>query len=65
LAYLEENADDNVKYFFKNTHTHPILMHLTYLFTCCCNFRFLLCILIVVNWSSVFCMFGIALTRHH
>jgi len=55
------------------SNTHPLLMHLAYLLTCCFNFRLLLYILCkyqtiffytsVVNWSSVFCMFGMALTR--
>jgi len=36
LAYLEENADENVTYrtlTFEHTVTHPILMDLTYLLT--------------------------------
>jgi len=42
LAYLEENADENITLIFEHT---PDLMHLTYLLTCCFNFRFLLNIL--------------------
>ena len=54
-------------------NTHPILLHLACLLTCCFNFWFVLNILCkkqtifiwtsVVNWSSVFCMFNMALTR--
>jgi len=40
LAYLEENANENVT--CSNFWTHTILMHLTYLLTCCFNFRLLL-----------------------
>ena len=42
-------------------NTHPILMHLAYLLLCCFNFWFLLNIL--CDWSSVFCMFDMALNR--
>jgi len=54
-------------------NTHPILLHLACLLTCCFNFWFVLNILCkkqtifiwtsVVNRSSVFCMFDMALTR--
>ena len=49
LAYLEENADENVtyRYFDFWTSKHPILMLLTYLPTCCFNLRFLLNIFFV------------------
>ena len=40
MAYLEENANENVT--CSNFWTHTILMHLTYLLTCCFNFRLLL-----------------------
>ena len=47
LAYLEENADENITYFDFWTHTHTILVQLLYLLTWCSNFRFLLNIFFV------------------
>ena len=47
LAYLEKNANDNVT--CVDFWTHPILMHLAYLLSCCFNFTFLLNILCKQN----------------
>jgi len=68
VAYLEENADENVTYF--DFWTHPNLMHLTYLLTCCFNFRFLLnslCKLQTILSKQVLwteAAFSACLTRH-